>query len=173
MKNMETYAYWIAFVLSNFDLVMFDVAVIFIILHRILVGKRVPESEIVYRWVAVFALGFTAIYAFVMHVFFAKIAATTIGWQISPFQFEVGIANLAIGVLGILSFRASYGFRLATVIGATLWLWGDAIGHLYQLIKAQNYSIGNAGTWFWMDLIIPLILIICINKLKPGKLIVA
>lgn len=171
MSNMTsmTLADWIALLMSNFDLAMFILAVIFIIVHFLIAGRRIRGSEIVYRWMAFFALGFTGIYAFILHVFFPEMAATGIGWQTSPFQFEVGMADLALGILGLLSFKANYGFRLATVIATAICFWGDAIGHVYQLVKFQNYSVGNAGSWLWMDIIIPLILIICIVKLRPEK----
>jgi hypothetical protein len=118
---------------------------------------------------ALFALGFTSIFAFVYHTFFPYIASSAIGWLPSPFQYEVGMANLAIGVIAILSFNASYGFRLATVIASACWLWGDAVGHIIQILQFHNYSLGNAGPWLWMDLLIPFVLLICIRGLKPVR----
>ena len=157
----------IAWILSDFSLAMFFLAVFFILLHLIMRIKTVSFYEIVYRWIAVFPLGFVGIYTFVMHAFYPEVAASAIGWAVSPFQFEVAMADLAFGVLGVLSFNASYGFRLATVIASLCMLWGDAGGHIYQMIVSQNFAPGNAGSWFWMDLVIPFILLICISRLKP------
>jgi hypothetical protein len=159
---------WISVALENFALTMFCVAVVFILFHR-LIRRQLSEAEIVYRWMALFALGFTGIYTFIFHAFYPETTAAAIGWASSPFQYEVAMADLAFGVLGILSFNASYGFRLATVIGATCWLWGDAANHLYQMIKMHNYTVGNAGSWFWMDILVPLILIICLIKLRQTR----
>lgn len=172
MHNMSVDE-WISLALYNFPTVMFIVAILFSIIHRLIVGRETSGSEIIFRWMSFFALGFTCIFAFIGHIFFSKMTAISIGWAISPFQFEVGMADLALGVLGIASYVAGFGFRLATVIAATIILWGDAIGHIYQMVVYHNYTIGNAGSWFWMDIIIPLVLIICIEKLRPGKLIVA
>lgn len=158
---------YIQFALSNFGLSMFALAFLFILIHLSLRIKHVTYAEIVYRWMALFALGFTGIYAAVMHLFFADVSAAAIGWATSPFQFEVGMADLALGLLGVISFRAHYGFRLATVIAAICMLWGDAIGHLYQMIMFLNFNSGNAGSWFAMDVIVPAILLLCIVKLKP------
>src|SRR3990167_7609111 len=99
-------------------------------------------------------------------LFLLAIIIALIGWQNSPFQFEVAVANLGFGMIGILSFRASYGFRVATVMGNTFWLWGDATGHLYQMMVNNNLTVGNAGSWFWMDIIIPLVLLVCILRLN-------
>lgn len=166
-------AEFIAAILSNFDLVMFILALFFICLHFCIRGHHLSQAEVVYRWMALFALGCTGLYAAFMHAVFPIYTAAGIGWASSPFQFEVAMANLAFGILGILSFKANYGFRLATVVGSSIWLWGDAVGHLYQLIRYQNDSIGNAGSWFWMDMLLPLILIACILKLRPKKMIFA
>jgi hypothetical protein len=154
-------------VLSNFSLAMFVVALFFILLHKLFM-RSMPLAEIAYRWTVFFALGCTSLYAFVMHAFYPDVAAATIGWMVSPFQFEVAMANLAFGVLGVLAFNASYGFRLATALGAACLWWGAADGHLYQLFTEHNFSVGNAGSWLWMDLLIPLILLTCIIKLKPA-----
>jgi len=160
---------WITWVMTNFDLAMFALAIFFIIFHWLIYRRTVPEYEIVYRWIALFAIGFTGLYAAFFHAFYPEISAANIGWPTSPFQWEVAMADLAIGVLAILSFKASFGFRLATVIGATIFLWGAAGGHIYQMIQYQNFAPGNAGTWFWMDIILPLILIICIFQLRRDK----
>lgn len=157
---------WIALVMSNFGLAMLILAIIFTILHLPFGFRKLGYYEILFRWVALFALGFTGIYTFVMHAFFPLISAATIGWANSPFQFEVAMADLALGILGIISFKASYGFRLATVITSMCMLWGDAGGHIYQMLTNHNFSVGNAGSWFWLDILVPLILFICIMKLK-------
>ena len=161
---------WIAWVLTNFAFVMFILAIIFIIVNRVV--SRSKSAEIVYRWIALFALGVSGIYAFIMHALFPNLTAASIGWAVSPFQYEVAMANLAFGVLGIISFSASYGFRLATAIGATFWLWGDATGHIYQMVQFQNFAPGNAGSWFWMDILVPLILLICVFNLKPKSMFI-
>jgi len=158
---------YIQFALSNFGLSMFALAILFILIHLSLRLKHVSYAEIVYRWMALFALGLTGIYAFIMHVFFSDISAAAIGWATSPFQFEVGMADLAVGLLGVLSFRSHYSFRVATVIAAICILWGDAVGHIYQMIMFQNFNPGNAGSWFALDVIVPAILLLCIIKLKP------
>lgn len=162
----EWYPHAITFVLDNFALSMLCVAAFFMLLHRLITWSRVTQYEIVYRWTAFFAVGLTGIYTCVMHAFFPVVTAAAIGWATSPFQYEVAVADFAIGILAIFSFNASYSFRLATVIAVTCWLWGVAGGHVYQMVMAHDYAIGNAGTWLWMDILLPLILIVCINKMK-------
>ena len=163
------YGDYIALALSNFGLVMFIIAFVIALFHKIFWWRKISISEIIYRWFSLLPLGVTSLYAFVMHAFFPVYTAAIIGWANSSFQFEVGMANLGLGLIAVLSFRATYGFRLATVIGNACWLWGNALGHVYQMVEHNNFSIGNAGSWFWMDLALPVILILCMVNLKPKK----
>lgn len=111
-------------------------------------------------WMLLLFVGIGGVYGFITHGFMGEIAAKEIGWANSPFQWEVGVANLVFGVLGILSACSkSRGFRLATVLGLMVWFWGDAAGHIYQMVIANNFAPGNAGTWFWLDLISPAVIL--------------
>ena len=83
--------------------------------------------------------------------------ASFIGWADSPFQLEVGFASLGFAVVGFLAFRGSLGMRAAAVIGPAFFLLGAAGGHIYQMVKAGNFAPGNAGTVFWMDIILPVV----------------
>jgi len=42
--------------------------------------------------------------------------ARFIGWEDSPFQWEVGFANLGFAVVGFLPFRGSFDMRVAAVV---------------------------------------------------------
>jgi hypothetical protein len=111
------------------------------------------------------AAGLVGLYTAVTHVFFPETAAREIGWETSPFQFEVGTADLAMGVLCVLAFRAGMGFRAAATVAAAIWLWGDAVGHVRQMVVAGNFAPGNAGPWFWTDVLVPLAMIISLGAL--------
>ena len=111
-------------------------------------------------WMMFLFVGLVGVYTFAFHCFWPNIAAEGIGWANSPFQWEVGIANAAIGSLGLLAMKASRQFRLAVVVATSIWLWGDAAGHIYQMVAANNFAPGNAGPWFWTDVAGPLLLIV-------------
>lgn len=130
---------------------------------------RIAVSETFFRWIILLPVGVVGIYTFVMHAFFSEIASASIGWKPSPFEYEVAIANLSFGLLGLLAFRASYGFRAAAGIGNIVWLGGDAIGHIRQMIVAHNFSPGNAGPWFWTDVLIPISLLILLLLMRPKR----
>ena len=98
-------------------------------------------------------------------------AARMIGWDPSPFQFEVGMADLAIGAAAVLSFWRDLSFKAAVVMINAIFLLGDAFGHVKQMIAAGNFAPGNAGTPFVMDIVLPvatLALLMAARRRKPA-----
>jgi hypothetical protein len=108
----------------------------------------------------VISVGIASLIGFIGHIFFADRVAIDIGWATgSPFQQEVGFANLAIGILGITCIWLRGNYWVATVIAATIFLWGAAYGHITDIIVHSNYASGNAGGALYNDLLVPLIAI--------------
>lgn len=104
-----------------------------------------------------FTIGIDNLTNFVFHVFFGDVAAKFIGWENSPFQAEVGFASLSVGIAGVISFRASLPFRFATLIPPSAFSWGAAGGHIYQMMVAHNFSLGNVGLVLPIDILMPFI----------------
>ena len=129
-------------------------------LHRGAAGRHFAEELL--AWLLLLSVGLQGIYTFVGHVFYPAYSARMIGWEDSPFQYEVGIADLTVGVLGVLAFWGNFSFRLAAAIAGIVWYWGDAVGHVRQMIVADNFAPGNAGPWFWTDVLVPLLLVVCL-----------
>ena len=105
-------------------------------------------------------IGVTGLWAAVFHLFFPQIAAADIGWEMSPLQFEVGMADLAIGVTACVSFWRSLDFKAAVVMVNSIFLLGDAVGHVRQMVAAGNFAPGNAGVPFFSDIAFPVLAII-------------
>jgi hypothetical protein len=105
-------------------------------------------------------IGVTGLWAAAFHLVFPQIAAADIGWEVSPFQFEVGLADLAIGATACASFWRSLDFKAATVMASSIFLLGDAVGHVKQMIVAGNFAPGNAGVPFYSDIAFPLMAMI-------------
>lgn len=79
------------------------------------------------------------------HFFISDTVAQSIGWpKGNPFQLEVGFANLALGVLGIVAMgRRDDGFREATVIAVSVFGLGATIVHAIDIFETGNLSPGN------------------------------
>ena len=78
------------------------------------------------------------------HFFVSDTVAQSIGWpKGNPFQLEVGFANLALGILGIVAMGRRDGFREATVIAVTVFGLGATIVHAIDIIETGNLAPGN------------------------------
>ncbi|MGO9451232.1 MAG: DUF6790 family protein [Candidatus Binataceae bacterium] len=133
-------------------------------IHLIAASKRnagwTVIASIFLRYILLINVGLEGIFAFYGHAFMADQIAESIGWAPSPFQYEVAIANLAVGTLGVLCFWFGGTFWFATIVATTVWLWGDAVGHIRQIIINHNYAPNNAGPALYDDLVLPAVLII-------------
>jgi 4-amino-4-deoxy-L-arabinose transferase-like glycosyltransferase len=79
------------------------------------------------------------------HVFISDPVAESIGWPTgNPFQLEVGVANLAVGILGVVAMGRRDGFREATVIAATVLGVGATVVHVMDVIDSGNLAPGNS-----------------------------
>lgn len=122
---------------------------------------RARVLELLLLNVLVFAVGVFGVIAFSGHAFKADEIAREIGFPSgNPFQFEVAIADLTIGVLGLLCIWLRGSFWLATIIATSVWLLGDAVGHIHELVSHHNHHPGNSGPALWADIAIPLIAIV-------------
>jgi hypothetical protein len=116
------------------------------------------------------AVGLGGVLAFLGHTFRAEDIARSIGWPAgNPFQFEVAVANLAFGVLGLLCVKLRDGFRTATVLGYAVFLEGAACGHVRQIVAAGNWSINNAGPVLAADVLFPLLLLALWAVARGGR----
>jgi hypothetical protein len=142
-------------------LVLFCIAIVFTLIHFEMRRKESDFVEVFLSYILFFNIGFTGLIAFVGHLFKPNEIAALIGWPPdNPFQYEVGMADLAFGVLGVLSLYFRGLFWLATVTGACIYLLGDFVIHIneYMLGDTAPYNI---GILIWLsDLVIPLLLII-------------
>jgi NADH:ubiquinone oxidoreductase subunit 6 (subunit J) len=117
--------------------------------------------EIFLVWWMVVAVGVAAIFGAMFHLFDGPSTAREIGYTNGDggFQTEVGFADLAIGVLGVMCARFRDGFLLAAVIAVSIAYLGDAYGHLHQEAVHDNHDPDNTGLLLWSDFIVPLVAI--------------
>jgi hypothetical protein len=94
------------------------------------------------------------------HMFTPAPVAQGIGWATSPFQWEVGLANVATGVLGVTASAFDRDYTLAAIIAFSIFMLGAAVGHVRSMVRDHNFSPGNAGYIFWYDIFAPALLIV-------------
>jgi hypothetical protein len=145
----------IAFILRNLPALLLVAAVV-VAAARHGYGSA---AERFLAWILLLPIGVSGIWAAVFHIFFPAISAADIGWEVSPFQFEVGMADLAIGITACAAFWGNLSFKAAAVNAASIFLFGDAVGHVRQMMVAGNFAPGNAGVPFYLDVLCPVLAI--------------
>src|SRR5271168_5457098 len=93
------------------------------------------------------------------HVFRSAQTSASIGWAPSPFDYEVGMADLTVGVLGVLCLWLRGNFWLATAIANAVWLLGDAVGHIRQMVLYNDHAANNSGIFLGAEIITPLVIL--------------
>ena len=105
-----------------------------------------------------YMVGMLGAFGGLAHLLKPKETAASQGWPDSGFQFEVGLCNIALAVLGVGSvFLDSRGFTLATVTYASIFLGGAGLHHFYT---RSNQALGNSGPVMYSDLLTPIVLIV-------------
>src|SRR6202020_2313600 len=97
----------IRFLLQNLPAVLFLLALLIAAATR----RDGPVAERFLSWILLLPIGVTGLWAGAFHVFFPATAASFIGWDASPFQFEVGMADLAIGMTACIAFWHDLSFK--------------------------------------------------------------
>ncbi|RZQ62618.1 DUF6790 family protein [Amycolatopsis suaedae] len=123
---------------------------------------RSPQEslEIWQRWWAIGAMGFGSLWMTVAFLAFPDVMATAIGFDRTPFMFEIAFANLGLAVMGFRAASASARERITIGLGAGMFLWGALAGHLYQWFANGDHAPGNTGGVLVTDLLIPAVMII-------------
>jgi len=128
----------ITLVLSNLHAVLLGAAILIALL------KGAPLASRLLEWVLLLPIGVGYLWAGFFHVVMPEVAARSIGWQVSPFQFEIGVADMSIGLLAILSFWRSLSFKAAVALYIMLFSIGVSIGHVREAM-AGDLAPNNFG----------------------------
>jgi uncharacterized membrane protein len=94
------------------------------------------------------------------HVFRPMQTSASIGWSTSPYEYEVGMADLTVGVLGICCLWLRGNFWLATAIANAVWLLGDAVGHIRQMVLNSNHAANNSGIFLVTEITMPFVILL-------------
>lgn len=141
-------------------------------------GKQPVTRDFVFdrllRYLFLLPLGVQGLWAFLGHVFFPEQSAASIGWAPSPFQYEVGVANLGLGLASIYAAFRDFQARVAVAVAAACFLVGAGIGHIRDIVEHGNLAPGNAGPIMVTDFLTPIVILVLLlaiaQKLRPKSL---
>ncbi|HEX4681547.1 MAG TPA: DUF6790 family protein [Gemmatimonadaceae bacterium] len=131
---------------------------------------RARIAEIFLLWILVMCVGVASILTFAGDAFFANRMAASLGWPAgNPFQSLVAVANLSIGVLGILCYWIRGNFWVATVVGFSVWWLGAGAVHIKDIVVSANYAPNNAGATPYMNILVPMVLIALLTYYQRAR----
>lgn len=101
-------------------------------------------------------LSLSGLTSFIGHVFKSDFVAEKIGWDTgSPFQKELGFAQLGFAIVGFASIWQGNEFRLAAILCSSPLYFLAGIKHIKEMIINKNYHSHN--TWTIIpDILMPL-----------------
>jgi hypothetical protein len=106
-----------------------------------------------------YLIGWAAIGGGISHVFFGRKISASIGWDPSPFETEVGFANLGFGVAGVLALNYSSDFWWAVILANSVFRVLAGVGHIRSMVRDKDYSVNNTGILF-LDFLVPAFLVV-------------
>ncbi len=115
---------------------------------HILLSKEIQTTtrriEIFLMYLLAISVGANGLGGAFGHLFLSDLVANGIGWETgSPFQLEMGFANLALGIIGIMAMGRRGDFRLATIIVTTIIGGGATVIHFLDIMESGNLAAGN------------------------------
>ncbi len=154
----------IKFISSNFFLIFLIVAIATSVakIRRARIRRRpISNSYVLWGELLFYVYGLATIYSGVLHAYAGPMVATAIGWQNSPFQYELGWFEIGYGATALLSLWRGYQFRLAVTLPYSIFLLAAAAQHIDQMQRRHNYAPNNAGLILWLgDIAIPLVVLL-------------
>ncbi|MBV8344926.1 MAG: hypothetical protein JO190_08060 [Candidatus Eremiobacteraeota bacterium] len=154
----------VSLVLGNSFIPLFAIAVVMTIvkLRRFKLEHRPVNAAYVF-WgeVLFYNVGIGFVLVGIFHAYFPQIAAPSIGWTPSPFEYELGWIEIALGLVAIMALWRGYEFRLAATIVFAIFALAAAAGHIQQIQCCHNYAPGNAGLTLWFgDIFVPVVIVV-------------
>lgn len=156
-------ALFISGIFENFFLLLFVLAISATILrvrrHR---RNREPVNVAYVLWgeLLFYSVGIGFAYTGILHAYFQHIVAPSIGWQPSPFEYELGWMEIPIALIAIMAVWRGFEFRLAATIVVAVFLLAAAAQHINEIMCCHNYAPDNAGLLLWFgDIFVPLLLL--------------
>lgn len=113
--------------------------------------------ELAISIVVLSTVGILGVLAFVRHVIFHKSDAKRLGWETDrpDWMFEVGYANLAFGIIGILTVILEMGIQTKgiVIIGYAIYLFQGACLHGYRYFTSEKKNPAQLWRSFILSLL--------------------
>ena len=155
----------IAAVAKNFGLLLLLAALVTTVVkvrRNVAAGRRADAAYVLWGELLFYVVGVGYAYTGLLHAYAQSVAAPAIGWQPSPFEYELGWMEIPLAVVALASLWRGFEFRLAATIVFVVFAFAAAAQHIQQILCCQNYAPGNAGWILWLgDIAVPAVVLGC------------
>jgi hypothetical protein len=164
----------ISAILSNLFIAFFIIAIVTTVVkvRRVRLSRRpINVSYVLWGELLFYSVGLGMLWAGLFHAYGQQTVAPMIGWQPSPFEYELGWAEIGLAVVALLSLWRGTEFRLAATIIFVIFSFAAAAQHIAQIRFQHNYAPFNAGLVLWFgDIVLPLLLLILAFNCRDEEL---
>ena len=129
--------------------------------------SKQQKKNVIFLYYLVISVGIQGIYTGFWQVFYPQHVAEFLKWPNSPFLAELGAANIAFGILGVLCPIMDVGWKAAAAINYSLFLFLTGIMHIVNNIRF-GLSSGDFGAFVISDITVAAILIFCLIQNLRG-----
>lgn len=123
-----------------------------LILGSIRSTRRIEAILFYYLLIGIGIQGIITGYA---QAFMPDMVASFAQWPAGPFLVELGLANISFGLLGLISCFMGQGWKLATLVGYSIFLLLTGTRHMIEIFQ-QGITTGNTGAFALVDFLMPL-----------------
>lgn len=111
----------------------------------------------------VYLIGWAGIGAGISHIFFGRAISRSIGFEKSPYELEVGFADLAMGIVAVLAAGYTSEYWWAIILTSAIFRVGCGFGHIRSMIRDGNFAINNTAILF-INFVVPAFMIIAFQS---------
>lgn len=150
---------------ENFGLLTIFVALVVTVVkvrRNLAAGRSGDATYTLWGELLFYVVGIGYLYTGLLHAYAQNIAASSIGWQPSPFEYELGWMEIPLAVVAMLSLWRGFEWRLAATVVFVVFALAAAAQHVEQILCCRNYAPGNAGWILWIgDIAVPIVVLAC------------
>jgi hypothetical protein len=123
-------------------------------------GRPVELFNVLWGTLLFYCIGIGFVFFGALHAYFGPFVAPTIGWQPSPFEYELGWLEIPVGIVACMAWWRGFEFRLAATLISVTFAFAAAAQHIQEIACCKNYAPNNAGPTLWFgDLALPIFLL--------------
>lgn len=105
-----------------------------------------------------YLIGWAMLGAGIAHLLFGRRISRTIGFAANEYEFEVGAADLAMGVVALLAASYAPEFSWAIILASSIYRVACGIGHIRSMIRDRNFAPNNT-TILVVNFLVPAFLV--------------